>query len=446
DLLGVDEAAGIPPFYLKTFLKRFPKVIYATTTAGYEGTGRAFSVRFLHSIKNQKEYQTQQLELFEPIRYSKHDPVEQWLYRVLLLDAKPSKLTKEEINQFTISHPLSLREFTAEELFQQKNETLLRELMGIFVLAHYRNQPNDLALMADNPHYRIFGVMGEKGKIIAAIQIATEGKLNDHQKKQIDHGKDLDGHLIPVAGIKYLNLEFASLFGLRIIRIAVHPKLFRKGIGSLAIQTLEKQTHNEGIDWIGAAFGASKSLVNFWNSSNYSAINIRPSKLSSTGEHSLIVTKGISEEAKLTIEIGSRDFLLRFIDWLGVTLYDMEPDLALSIIEACPPNREFVPRITTTGVMRLQRYIWKQFYLLMVVDVVKELAWWYFTYKPQDVQLSESQKLLLLSLGVQGRNWGQTISHIHLPWEDVQGLLRNAVKKLLRTFLQTKDEGANSVP
>jgi tRNA(Met) cytidine acetyltransferase len=54
--------------------------------------------------------------------------------------------------------------------------------------------------------------------------------------------------------------EFSRLRGLRVVRIATHPELMRKGFGSLALTKLCEEAVEKGYDWVGASFEANASL------------------------------------------------------------------------------------------------------------------------------------------------------------------------------------------
>ncbi len=89
DLLLVDEAAAIPAPLLETLLLAYPRLVFATTIHGYEGTGRGFEVRFRHALERHTPAY-RRIELQTPIRWAPDDPVEALVARALLLDANPA--------------------------------------------------------------------------------------------------------------------------------------------------------------------------------------------------------------------------------------------------------------------------------------------------------------------------------------------------------------------
>lgn len=138
DIVVVDEAAMIPLPVLYGIHERFSRVIYASTIHGYEGAGRGFSLRFLKYLHEDKNTKVIEYELKEPIRYAPNDPVEQWLFDTLLLDAEPAKITEEDyelINRHEFNYLIpDLKEFFL------LSEDRLRQFFGIYVQAHYRNE------------------------------------------------------------------------------------------------------------------------------------------------------------------------------------------------------------------------------------------------------------------------------------------------------------------
>lgn len=93
DLLVIDEAAAIPLPVVKKLFGKCP-VFISSTVHGYEGTGRSLSLKLIKQLKSSavqergfgSEYPFKEVKMEEPIRYSTNDPIERWLYDLLLLD------------------------------------------------------------------------------------------------------------------------------------------------------------------------------------------------------------------------------------------------------------------------------------------------------------------------------------------------------------------------
>ena len=95
ELLVIDEAAAIPLPIVKKLLGRCP-VFISSTVHGYEGTGRSLSLKLLKQLRTASihekgfsgETNFREVKMEEPIRYAVNDPVETWLYDLLLLDVR----------------------------------------------------------------------------------------------------------------------------------------------------------------------------------------------------------------------------------------------------------------------------------------------------------------------------------------------------------------------
>lgn len=86
ELVLVDEAAAIPAPLLKQVLLGWPRVVFASTVHGYEGSGRGFNLRF-RSVLDRKTPHWQSLTLAQPVRWSSQDPLEPLANRLFLLNA-----------------------------------------------------------------------------------------------------------------------------------------------------------------------------------------------------------------------------------------------------------------------------------------------------------------------------------------------------------------------
>jgi len=160
----VDEAAAISIPTLFKILHNSKFSIFSSTIHGYEGAGRGFTLRFLKRIKGSGiPYAEERME--EPIRYPPGDPVESWLYKLLLLDAEPGDSPSSATPNDAVYRHLDLKDM---------GEDYLRRFYGIYILAHYRNRPNDLQILLDAPHHFARSLEYD-GKPIVSLHIAKKG-------------------------------------------------------------------------------------------------------------------------------------------------------------------------------------------------------------------------------------------------------------------------------
>lgn len=191
-----------------------------------------------------------EVKLNQAIRYADNDPIENWLNKLLLLDA-----TQADMISTGYPNPEDLELFyvNRDTLFSyhKASESFLKKLMSLFVSSHYKNSPNDLQLLSDAPSHSIFVLMKSMDKqdsnakksipdIFAAIQICEEGGISKNViLNNNKRGFKPAGDLIPwTISDFYQDNEFPNLTGVRVVRIATHPECSRMGYGSRAMQLL----------------------------------------------------------------------------------------------------------------------------------------------------------------------------------------------------------------
>lgn len=213
-MVVIDEAAAIPLPLVKDLLGPY-LVFMASTINGYEGTGRSLSLKLLESLRHASDKKLtnrtlREVVLNESIRYKPGDPVEDWLNRILCLDASagigPSLgisgcggcPPKDECDLYYINRDTLFCYHKASEAFLQK-------LVGLFVASHYKNTPNDLQMMSDAPAHHLFCLLGPTNpntntlpEILCAVHVCLEGEVS---KQSIMHGlsrgKRASGDMIP---------------------------------------------------------------------------------------------------------------------------------------------------------------------------------------------------------------------------------------------------------
>jgi tRNA(Met) cytidine acetyltransferase len=441
DTVVVDEAAMIPLPVLYGIHERFSRVIYASTIHGYEGAGRGFSLRFLKYLHEDKNTSVIEYELKEPIRYAADDPVETWLFDTLLLDAEPAKVTNEDqklIEEGELRYVVpDLKEFFLN------NEDGLRQFFGIYVQAHYRNEPDDLGMMMDAPHHFIRALSLSNGKIVVSTELAEEGGIGDDLINMVVRGLKLPGNIIPDRLIKYWGLsEFAKLRGWRIIRIATHPELQDRGLGTEMLRRIEEEAKDKGVDWVGVGFGVNAKLLNFWIKNGYMPVHISPERNPISGEYSVLLVKPISERTKDEVIYANKEFRLRLLNSLQGPFHDLEPDVVRMLLTDWGKalDEGYKPRLTEAQVRRLVAYAWGPMSYENTADALTELVKTYYLRRgADDAWLPPFYEEVLICKVLQARPWREAAKALGIRRSTLMLLIREITKVLIQYYVKSYD-------
>ena len=329
ELLMVDEAASVPLPLLCKLLGYYPRIAFASTVHGYEGTGRGFLLKFLSILDTHtRGYSTYSMN--QPIRWNNHDPLERGLSRLLLLDATIANSAPASLDPSS----LDFIEATGTTLCQNENQ--LREIFALLVLAHYRTRPADLRYLLDAPNIKTYAL--KDGETVVAIgMIALEGGLDDELCTDIWLGKRRPkGHLLPQVLSAQQGLRGAGkLMMARIIRIVVHPTHQKKGIGRRLIGCLEHQLKNQ-VDIIGAGFSAESQLLGFWQSCGFGSARVGLDTSSYTAMPSCVVLKSLSASGDSFCQSAFSLFLSQLPWQLASILNNIPPQLIKRLYATIP--------------------------------------------------------------------------------------------------------------
>jgi N-acetyltransferase 10 len=210
ELVAIDEAAAIPLPVVKKLLGNY-LVFMSSTINGYEGTGRALSLKLIQQLriqqgnavaaaanaaghavagssrgskKGEKKLHEErwkvaaeaaasyasaaasaprvltELALNVPIRYAAGDPVEQWLNNLLCMDIM--RYSSHITSGLPAPRDCELYLVNRDALFSYHAmaEGLLQRIWALYTSAHYKNSPNDLQMLSDAPAHRLFVLLG----------------------------------------------------------------------------------------------------------------------------------------------------------------------------------------------------------------------------------------------------------------------------------------------
>ncbi len=329
DLLLVDEAATLPLSILKRLFMMYPRIAFASTIHGYEGTGKGFSVRF-HEILSQHKPTWQLIELEQPIRWGRGDPLEALINRMLLLDAEPASCFEHESNSAT-----TFIEYVAMRLVEDEDK--LRSLYAILARAHYRTTPSDLMRILDSENMHVYGLEDQNGNILSVALITIEGQLPQELVEQITvNQRRPKNHLLPVALCTQLGFcEALTMRVARIIRIAVNPNVAGRSYGKQLLSEIISH-FDASFDLIGASFGLDSLLHEFWVNSGFSLVRIGVRKNRSTGNHSGLVIRGLSDQGNKLARDAENRFFRNLPSQIPLYFPDMDRELLDLVFESIP--------------------------------------------------------------------------------------------------------------
>jgi len=343
DLLVVDEAAALPVRRLAATLAA-PRVVYATTVHGYEGTGRGFAVRFRDRLE-EADHAVTEIRMDEPVRYAAGDPVERWAFDALLLDARPP--VEPAVADAT---PESVRYRRLDRDALGEDRTLLRETFGLLARAHYRTEPDDLARLLDAPNVTVRALVtdpagdsdgdGAAGHVVSVALLAREGGLSTERRATVYEGERVRGHMVPdVLTSQLRDPEAGAPVGLRVLRIATHHAVRSRGLGSRLLAGIGEEAVDgdlgEGpVDWLGTGFGATPELVRFWRENGYRAVHLSTTRNERSGEHSVLMLDPLTDPGRALTDRHARWFVDRAGAMLAGPLAAVDPDVVRAVLRS----------------------------------------------------------------------------------------------------------------
>jgi tRNA(Met) cytidine acetyltransferase len=335
DLLLVDEAAAIPTKLLEGLLAHYPRIVFATTVHGYEGTGLGFNIRFKDHLDRHTP-QWREVTLSEPIRWSRDDPLEALIFRLLALDASAAKnaeVANANPQAVSVEYP------SQQQLLE--NEKDLNQLFGLLVIAHYRTTPLDLRHLLDGSNLRI-ALLRYQGLIVAVALLAAEGGFTEAMAEQIWSGRRRPrGHLLAQSLSAHLGLPAAAtLKGMRIMRITVHPAIQDRGLGRLLVDSVREEAKTRGFDYLGTSFGATPELIKFWRCCGLQAVRIGLRAGASSSNHSTLFLLPLSKHGATMASEAKKRFSKQLPALLSDTLSQLSSSLAAPLLEGIesPPT------------------------------------------------------------------------------------------------------------
>ena len=420
----MDEAAAIPTPLLEGLLRRYSRIAFATTVHGYEGTGRGFAVRFNRSLDRYSN-SWKQLTLAAPIRWAADDPLERLVFRMLLLDASAAP--------DSVLQGVDVDNCTIERLDRDRllaDETRLSELFGLLVLAHYRTRPLDLRHLLDGPNLSVYALC--LGRSVAATAlVADEGGFDTETAQAIAAGRTRPhGHLLPETLAAHQGLvEAPGLRAARIMRIAVHPAVQRRGLGLQLVRHITREVAAAGYDYVGSSFGASSELLEFWERAGWLPVRLSIQAGASSGYHSVVMLKALSAQGERLVGRARERFFAHFPHQLSDSLQNLEPKLVCSVMR----NGAHAVPLSDADWRDVEAFALQQRLPEVAIGALWRLSCVALEQGDALSALTAAEQTLLVARVLQKRSWQECAALVDVAGRAAAlALLRRAVAKLIR--------------
>ncbi|MBZ5485941.1 tRNA(Met) cytidine acetyltransferase [Halomonas aquamarina] len=325
--LMVDEAAAIPAALLGQWLGAFPRIAFATTVDGYEGSGRGFALRF-RSALDRLAPQWKALTLNAPIRWAAGDPLEAAVNQLLLLKAPLPDVER-------LKPPVASQ--MIERAALALDEVALQALFGLLVQSHYRTSPSDLRQLLDGPGTTL-RVTGRSWAPQAVLVSREEGGFAPALAEQVALGKRRpQGHLLAQSLAAHVgNRAALCARWRRVVRIATHPERRREGLGQQLIADDSRDAARQGVALYGATFGAEAALLRFWLAQGFQPVRLGVTRETATGEFAVMVAKPLNDEGDAVLSALSAAFAAALPGLLAFELCGLPAEVVSLLLQALP--------------------------------------------------------------------------------------------------------------
>ena len=399
DLLLVDESAAIPVAMLTKLLLNYSRLVFATTLHGYEGTGRGFAIRF-NKMLDLHAPGWKQHQMDQPIRWSDNDKVEAFSFDALLLNA--SAVADELLTECLLTD-CNIDKVDKAALIE--DELALTELFGLMVMAHYRTRPSDLKMVLDRDDISVY-TMRYQGHIVATAWLVDEGALDEVMAKAIYRGtRRPAGHLLPQSLLAHAGLiDAGGLRYRRIMRIAVHPALQRKGLATSLISTIAKEAESDKVDALGISYSIDNDLLHFWHATDFQVVRLGMHKSHVSEGRSLMMLKALSTDGEQFVVKAKKRFSEQWPDLLCRQFSDIATEQVMSLSQMLDDDDINLSEQDWQDINSFAKHLRGYEFCQLAIRrfVVAQLP------KTQFLSLSEFNQRLLILLVIQEKSWAKT--------------------------------------
>ncbi len=323
-MLIIDEAAMIPLPMLQQLARLYPRLVMASTSGGYEGTGQGFMLRFVAALE---AHNLMLYRLERPVRWCQDDRLEAWLNRTLMLqpDMATTALPEASVVDCEIG---ILREPGSAAAWP-----LLQQVYALLNSAHYRTRPSDLRMLMENPDLVVL-VARQHASVLGVALLNIEGGFDQALGEEIFFGRRRpQGHLLAQMLTAQAGLRgFAGYRGMRVQRIAVSAAYRRRGLGTRLIERAMQYGQENSLDYLGASFALDTETSSFWRRVQCRLVHISYASGKSSGSHSIAVLRPVGNKLESEISQLQQRIREQLPIWMTQFLQSMDAGQVIALL------------------------------------------------------------------------------------------------------------------
>jgi tRNA(Met) cytidine acetyltransferase len=116
------------------------------------------------------------------------------------------------------------------------------------------------------------------------------------------------------------------------MRIAIHPAVRGRGLGTRLIDAVAAQSIADRWDWIGSSFGATLDLLRFWERSACLPVRVGLTREASSGTHSVLVLRPLTARSRALFRLARARFSEHLTHLFADPLRELDPEIARHLL------------------------------------------------------------------------------------------------------------------
>lgn len=265
--LIIDEAASLPAAQLQQLVRRHTPVILATTTEGYEPSGRAFALRTVEALSALRPG-CLHLQTKEPMRWRPDDAVDPLMRDALLLPVDDVK-SRSPRHVAVAQRSIQIKKLQPQDFLRDPD--IARRMVDLLNDNHYQST---LAATDDLLTGRVASYVALQGEQWLGIATTADEKAIPAQLHDdiLANRRRLPDRLLPQLLARCSNQSSALNADFqRIIRIAVIEGARRQGVGRQLVSSLCEGRNC--LNSVGAVFALDDDTAAFWQALGFTCFH-----------------------------------------------------------------------------------------------------------------------------------------------------------------------------